>query len=237
VESASRARVLPHELHIFLTPTRVVTVHAEPLQALERVWQRALRGETSTCHGPGSILHALADEMVDQMYPVMDAIDAELEDLHGALLSPKPDPRILRRILVVKQAVREMRRLIGPVREVLGILHRSALPGVTDADRPYLRNVLDHLHVMQQQVEMGREHVADVRDLYMTAQAARTNEIVKRLTVVAVLGLPVTSITGFFGMNFEGLPFASAEVFHAALAGMVVIPVVMMGFMWWRRWV
>lgn len=234
--SSPEALVL-HELHIFLRPDLVVTVHARPLPALERVWARAVRGEKSICRGSGSIVHAVADEMVDQMYPVMDTLESDLEDLHARLLSPKPDEAIMRRILDIKQCVREMRRLTGPMREVLISLTKAPLPGLSEADLPYFRNVLDHLHEMQAHVELGREHVADVRDLYLTAQAARTNEIVKRLTVVATLGLPITAGTGFFGMNFESLPFNDDRVLYAAVVTMVVMPISMVAFLRWRRWV
>lgn len=226
-----------HELHVFLRADLVVTVHQHQIGAVERLWRRASQGDTSATRGPGSVLHMLADEMVDGMYPVLEQLEEQLEDLAEVVLDRRPDPALLTRILEVRKDLLEMRRLLAPLREVLNYLTKMPYLGVEERDVPYFRNVLDHVSVMGQHLELSREHVADVRDLYLSAQASRANEIVKRLTVMATLGLPMTVITSFFGMNFEALPFRQPSAFMWTIAALVGMPAALLVFLRWRRWI
>jgi len=224
-----------HELHAFLRKGLLVTVHDEPVDAVNHVWTRALKGDASGCLGPAALYHNVADAMVDQMVPVVEALDDRVDSITEMLFG-KPSTKHLEEILKAKRAVGELRRLTGGAREVLGLLARGQYPIVSVQEAVYFRNVLDHLHNISQQVDLARDHVTDARDLHLNAQSYRTNEIVKRLSILATLGLPLTVITGFFGMNFTMLPFDNPEVMVAALGGMVVLPSTFVLFLWWRSW-
>lgn len=224
-----------HELHAFLRKDLLVTVHAEPIDAVNQVWTRAVKGDSSGCLGSAALLHNIADALVDQMIPVVEALEERVDGIVEVLFG-KPRPGNLEAILATKRAVGELRRLTSAAREVLGLLARGHFPVVGPQEALYFRNVLDHLQTMQQQIDLCREHVDDARDLHLNAQSNRTNEIVKRLSIVATMGLPITAITGFFGMNFQAMPFGDPQVFDLALVAMVVLPGAFLIFLWWRSW-
>lgn len=223
------------ELHVFLAGGAMVTVHAEPMDAVGEVWSHLGRAGALVPRTPVGVLHSLADALVDSLFPPVEALNALIDDVAERVID-EPDAGLLARTMAIKRAVLDVRRLLGPAREVLAALARAEFPGVTGQDALYFRDVLDHLQMLQQQIDTCRELVADTRDVYLNAQGNRVNQIVKRLTVMATLGLPLTFFTGFFGMNFTHLPFGSVAVMAAALAGMVAVPAGMLAFFRWKDW-
>ncbi|MEW5851253.1 MAG: magnesium transporter CorA family protein [Myxococcota bacterium] len=225
-----------HELHMFVAPQLLVTVHAEPMTAVELVWDRAVKGDSAGAREPGALLHRIADAMVDEMYPAVDALTDLADEITEEILH-RAAPGQLKRLADIKRAVSLLRRLTPPAREVLNVLAHERIPGIDARDAVYFRDVLDHLSVLQQRIDTCREFVGDARDLYLAAQGARTNEVMKRLTVMATLGLPLTFLSGFFGMNFTAIPFHDPRLLYAAGAAMIGVPLGMLAFFKWRNWV
>jgi magnesium transporter len=225
------------ELHCFVRENLLVTVHETPLKVIEAVRARALKGDRRGCRNAAAMLHEVLDSVVDDLFPVVEDLTDSTETLTEKILI-YPDPQLLGRLLELKQAFNEVRRKAGPAREVLTGLSHGGLPGVCvpDAELIYFRNVLDHLCSLAQTLDSARDAVNDARDLYLNAQAARVNHVVKRLSVIATMGLPLTFITGFFGMNFEGLPFGNNLFMAVALSSMVLVPVVVFAGLRFKGW-
>lgn len=224
------------ELHIFLREGLIVTVHDERMEAVDHVWARLMRNSGHIGRTPAGVLHHLADAVVDGMFAPVERLNDLIDQVAENVLD-NPDAQLLARTMAIKRAILDIRRLNGPAREVLAALARAELPGISEHEALYFRDVLDHLQMLQQQMDVCRELVADTRDVYLSAQGNRVNQIVKRLTVMATLGLPLTFITGFFGMNFTHMPFDSQTLMYSALLGMVTLPVAMLGFFRWRHWI
>lgn len=195
---------VPVETHLYITAKAIISVHRENLPELTDACERIRQREVSTSEEAlYRILHALADSFSGPLRAVEDELD-RLED--QALDDPRPSMR--RRLLAVKHALLVLRQVVDPQRDLLASRRDviEDLPGFTDDDaHDYLRDVHDHLARTTQQIESVRELVANALDLYLSTVSNRLNEVMKRLTVVATIFLPLTFLTGFFGMNFGWL--------------------------------
>ncbi len=121
-----------------------------------------------------------------------------------ALTQPTPD--LLVRIAAKKRELLDFRRNIGPQREVIAQLTRGEVPFIRENVRIYFRDVQDHLIRTVETVELYRDLIMGARDIYLSSVSNRLNQIMKTLTVVSVIAMPVMMVTSFFGMNFESMP-------------------------------
>jgi magnesium transporter len=137
-----------------------------------------------------------------------------------------------------KRELLNLRRVVGPQREVVAQLTRGEVPFIRMETRAYFRDVQDHLNRTVETVELYRDLVLGSRDIYLSSISNNLNQIMKTLTIISVIGLPMTIITGFFGMNFEALPgIHNVWGFWIAMALMAAID----GFLIWlfkkKRWI
>jgi magnesium transporter len=129
-----------------------------------------------------------------------------------------------------------MRRMMGPLRDVVGALAKRDHPLVADRTAPYFRDVYDHLIRTHEGVDAARDRLGNAMDAYLSMASNRTNEIMKRLTLMSAIFLPLTFVTGFFGQNFANLPFDSILLFIAMLMSCAGIPAAMIVWFSRRRW-
>ena len=192
------------EVHLHITARAVLTIRREDLPELGDACRRVReRDVTSTEEALYRVLHALADSFTPPLRAVEDELDL-LED--RALEDPRPGMR--RRLLAIKHGLLVLRQIVEPQRDLLASRRETieGLPGfVEDGAHDYLRDVHDHLARTSQEIESVRELVANALDLYLSTVSNQLNEVMKRLTVVATIFLPLTFLTGFFGMNFSWL--------------------------------
>ncbi len=220
-----------HELHAFLGKGWLVTVHEKPLAPLEDVWKRAALGPALVKQGLDFVYHQIADAMVDQNFPILDRISDELEEIEDCVLGHS-EPTDLARIFAIKRSLVTMRKVLAPQRDVIGLLTKRGNPLVSERTTLYLRDVYDHLVRIHESIETGRDLLGNALDAHLTVISNRTNEIMKRLTIMSAIFLPLTFVTGFFGQNFEHLPFKDDRLLFAMLASCVILPSTML---WWFR--
>lgn len=235
---------LPHvegvELDLFLGPNYVISHHDQPIDAVDRVWKSIQRDERHLRSGADHLLYRLVDEVVTNYMPMVDALDNAIDDVESELFN-NAGPHILERIFALKRAVLALRRTLGPEREVLNRLARDDYAVIDERDRVYFRDVYDHLVRLVDITEGIRDLVAGVLDTYLSVINNRMNDIMKTLTIITTLFMPLSFLTGFFGMNFFAAdpPFTAWTrplVFIASLAVMVITPVVMSFWMRRRHW-
>ncbi len=192
------------EVHLYITASAVLTVRRQDIPGLDDACRRVREREvTTTEDAVYRVLHALAESFTAPLRSVEDELD-ELED--QALDDPQPQMR--QRLLAIKHSLLMLRQVVDPQRDVLASRREviESLPGFTDdAAHDYLRDIHDHLARTTQEIESARELVANALDLYLSTVSNRLNAVMKRLTVVATIFLPLTFLTGFFGMNFGWL--------------------------------
>lgn len=225
------------ELHVFLTEDVLVTVHTDPLREIDRVLARVHREPDLLARRPDTLLHLVCDEVVDSQFPVIEQITENVDALEHEILTRRPEPQMLQRLFATREALVQLRRALSPERDVLLQLSKGVDKRVGDRTSLYFRDVHDHALRHAESVEHARDALKDVLAAYHSAAANRTSEIVKRLTLFSAIFLPLTFITGFFGMNFSHLPFGDDNFLVAALASMIVLPAAMGLWFWFSKWI
>ncbi|HYO10396.1 MAG TPA: magnesium/cobalt transporter CorA [Tepidisphaeraceae bacterium] len=198
-----REHLRTKELDMFVSERYLVTIHEEEMLSVKQVMQRATYDARRVLDpGIDLLLHNILDHLVDHYGPILDYLGEALDELEDeAADNPKPD--LLQRIAAKKRELLELRRVIGPQREVIAQLTRGDVPFIRESTRVYLRDVLDHLNRAVENLELYRDVVLGVRDIYMSSISNNLNQIMKTLTIITVIALPMTVITSFFGMNFN----------------------------------
>lgn len=195
------------EINLFLGDNYLVTYHTEnkPLHALESVWARLSKDERLYTNGSDFLCHAVLDVLVDDYMPLLDQMDEEIEWLEDTVLA-KPDSKTLERILALKHSVMALRRIVAPQREVINRLTRDEFPMIDRKSRIYFRDIYDHLVRIQDLGESIRDIVTGALDIYLNSISLRLNEIMKALTIVSTIFLPLSFVAGVYGMNFHYMP-------------------------------
>lgn len=193
------------QLACFLGARQLITVRSGALRALEEVHGHLERGLAPPSAGPDGILHAILDGIVDAYAPHMDRWEEEVERLDKEALR---DPRapVLGRILAIRKHMVKLRRLAAGQAEILGELSRGREGLIHPAARPYFKDVHDHLVSVLEAADSLRDSVSIAVDIYLNSVNNRLNQIMKVLTVMSALMLPLTLVTGVFGMNFVVIP-------------------------------
>jgi magnesium transporter len=193
-----------HELDIFLGYNYLVTYHSEPLALLDRLRQSLERdGGQRLSNGPDHLVYLLLDLGVADYLPAIEHLDDAIDTAQDEVFA-SPTPRTLQKIFRVKRAALRLHRALIPLREVLNRLARDDYPQIDAPDRVYFRDVYDHLVRLHDISETLRDLISGALDTYLSAISNRTNEVMKTLTMVSVVFLPMSFLAGFFGMNFFG---------------------------------
>lgn len=229
--------LMNHELDVFLGSNFLLTHHAHALVPVTRLWQAAARDERLTARGPAYLLYHLADGLIADMMPIVEGLDLELDQLEDEIFD-SPGREQLERIFGLRRVLLRLRRGLGPQREVFHKLARGDSELVPAETRVYFRDVYDHLVRLHDLVEGLRDLVGGALDTYLSVVSNRMNEVIKTLTVITTVFMPLAFITGFFGMNFfqagPGLQdWTEPRVMLLALAVMLLLPAFML--LWMRR--
>jgi magnesium transporter len=208
------------EIDFFVGTDFLVTVHAGPTRSVEAVLPRVKA--VAKMQRPDRTLHAVLDTMVDRYLPVLDQISDRIEQVEDEI-HEAATPKALEEIFALKRSLIEFRRVVGSMREMLNSISRLRPPYYRADMAAYWRDLYDHVIRALSTVENFRELLASVLEVYLTATANRTNEIMKVLTIYATIVLPMVVITGYFGMNFSHLPLMDSP--H----GVTIVHVLMLG--------
>jgi magnesium transporter len=228
------------ELDIFLGLNYIVTHHDQPLDALEKIWSSLQRDERHLKGGPDHVLYLVVDEIATGYMPVVEQLDLSIDRLEEEIFAERKQDT-LERIFRIKRAVLYLRRVLSHHREVLNKLARDENKVIDAADRIYFRDVYDHMVRLYDITEGVRDLVSGALDTYLSAINNRMNEIMKTLTIITTLFMPLTFITGFFGMNFFQ-PVTPLDVWTGRPAFLITIlitgltPYLMYRWMNRRRW-
>jgi magnesium transporter len=145
------------------------------------------------------------DKLVDDYLPILDKLDDEIEWLEDQVLE-KPQPKTLQRILDLKNALMYLRRIMSPQRELMNRLSRDQFPMIDRHSQLYFRDLYDHLVRYHDLVESLRDIVSGTMEIYLNSTSLRLNEVMKALTVVSTIFLPLSFVAGVYGMNFDFMP-------------------------------
>lgn len=185
-------------------------------------------------NGPDYLLYALIDAIVDHCFPVLEQYGDILENLEQLTLD-KPSTDVLQQIHSIKRQLALLRRIVWPMREVVDHLYRDEDGRIDDATKPYLRDVYEHTVQIVEIIESYREMASGLTELYMSAVSNRMNEIMKVLTIMASVFIPLTFIAGVYGMNFQYMPELTWRWAYPAIWCIFILLTIAMMFYFWRR--
>jgi len=226
------------ELNCFLGQNYLVTSYKSPIMGpVQHVWERLERDDRLTGRGADFLCHAILDQMVDEYMPLLDTIDNEIDRLEDQVLA-KPKQDTLECILSLKHSIAVLRRIIAPQRELINRLSRDDLPLIASQNRIYFRDIYDHLVRLHDLSESVRDVITGALDTYLSVTSNRLNEVMKALTIVSTIFLPLSFVAGVYGMNFEYLPELHWRYGYFVLWG--IFASIVIGMLWYfhrRDWI
>ena len=229
--------VSSEQVSLVLGPDFVLTFQERPTGNFDPIRERLRQGRGLIRKQLADYLaYALLDVVVDRYFTVLEQIGDRTEQLEDELMQ-KATPTVLQTLHQLKRETLNLRRAVWPLREVISQLARNDNHFFQSATLPYLRDVYDHtVHVIES-LEAIRDLIAGMLDIYLSSVSNRLNQEVRALTVVAIIFMPATLISGIFGMNFHAMPLLENPVgFYLALGFMVMIAVSLSLVFWRRRW-
>ena len=187
--------------------------------------------------GADYLFYALVDAIVDQYFAVVEVLGEKIEGLQDLVVSD-PQPETLRRIHTLKRQLLFLRRAVWPLREVTNNLSRSECPFLQESTKVFFRDVYDHVVQIVDTIETLREMVSASLDIYLSSISYRLNAVMKVLTIITTIFMPLTFIVGIYGMNFEHMPELKWEWGYPLVIGvMAVIAIAMLGFFIRKKWI
>lgn len=225
------------ELDIFLGSNYIVTHHDHPILAIDETWNSCDRDPRTLQEGADHLLYKITDYLVTEYMPIVEKIDDSIDQIEDQVFD-RPSPRTLEKLFALKRVLLAMRRILLPQREVLNKLARDDYKIVDPKDRIFFRDIYDHLVRLHDLNESLRDLVGGALDTYLSVVNNRMNEVMKTLTIITTLFMPLAFVTGFFGMNFFeplGLmrDWTASPAFYIMLAITVLLPIGM--YIWMRR--
>jgi magnesium transporter len=196
------------DLYCFLGPHYLVTVHAGPMPAVERVSEAIRRSPELLSRGVERALHAILDETIDSFFPVLHQIDEFIDGLEERVFVSF-DETALRDIFTVKRLVLSLRRYLQPSREVMNVLTNRPSALLTPDVQIYFRDIYDHVMRINDALDTYRELLSSTMDSYLTQVSNRLAVSTKGLSLVATMSLPFVVVSGMWGMNFAHIPLSS----------------------------
>jgi magnesium transporter len=216
-----KEKVRTKEIDMFVSERYLVTIHDEEFRTTKELGARCKSDPRVVLeNGIDVLLYNLIDKLVDAYDPIFDHLQEEIDCLEDRALE-NPEPQLLGRIAQQKRELLNLRRIIGPQREVIAQLTRGEVPFIRETTRIYFRDVQDHLNRAVETIELYRDLITGARDIYLSSISNNLNRIMKTLTVITVITLPLNVVTGFFGMNLEIPGLHSHAVFWIAVCVMV----------------
>ncbi|MCC7351518.1 MAG: magnesium/cobalt transporter CorA [Phycisphaerales bacterium] len=232
-----RKRIQTMEIDLFMSSRYLVTIHDDELKHLDELAQKAAADTPVVLDaGIDMLLYNILDHLVDYYEPILEYLQESIDDLEEEAMA-NPTPQVLHAISSKKRELLNLRRIVGPQREVIAQLTRGEVPFIRESTRTYLRDVQDHLIRVVEMVELYRDLIMGARDIYLSSISNHLNQIMKTLTIISVVALPFTVVTSFFGMNFESIPGLHSPIaFWAVVVVMIIAMTIMLYLFRKKRW-
>ncbi len=175
--------------------------------------------------GSDYLMFAILDAVVDNYFTVMEFLSNKVELLEDKLFDKKEDPDIAEEIQGLKKDILRIRKAVVPLREVVNRLEKIESPLIEERTNKYIRDLYDHIIQVNESVEIYREMIWSLMDMYMTTISNKMNEVMKVLTIMSTIFIPLTFLAGIYGMNFEYMPELHYKNSYFLLLGIMVLVV------------
>jgi magnesium transporter len=227
-----------HDVDFFLGPNYLVTVHDGHSRSIAELKENICRNSKMMSEGPVALFHRIVDAMVDAYRPEVEKLEDRLDVLERRVFEA-PDPSLIRSILGAKREVSSLRRIITPQRDVISRLARREFVDISSEMSFKFRDVYDHLVRVADDSTMFQDRITGILDGHLTNVSNRLNEVMKVLTVVATVFMPLTVLSGLWGMNvpLPLLPGGAQAQFWWLCGFMAVIVAGMLAMFRIKRWI
>jgi len=224
------------EIDTMLGRNFIITVHKGERPSITALRGRLESNPKAITRGPDFVLHNLIDYTTDQYMPMLESWDVEIENLEDQIIQGKTKGAV-EKLVDFRRRVSEMKRSIAPQRYVVNSLSRGETPFVSPKVAVYFRDVYDHITKAYGILESQRDLISSAFQAYSSTSSNQMNEVMKTLTLVATVMLPLTLIAGIYGMNFQNMPELAHPIgYFAVLAFMLVVGLGMITYFKKKGW-
>ncbi|OBZ07542.1 magnesium and cobalt transport protein CorA [Bacillus sp. FJAT-27264] len=224
------------EVDLFLSKNFLVSYHHQEKTEMNEAWEQVkqeIHSRKGWSGGPMAAAYTVMDKLVDKYFPSLYSIEDELADLES-MGSKESVEELMSQVFDVRGRLLKLRRTIVPMRDLMYRILNSQHVQSNGEERIYFGDIYDHLLKLTDMIEVDREMTADLRDSYISLNSNRMNSIMKTLTVITTIFMPLTLIAGIYGMNFKIMPELEWNFgYFAVLLVMVVLTVGMIA--WFKR--
>ncbi len=224
------------KLAVFLSDRFIFTVHDGLEQTVDTVRDRLPNDARLMVEGTDFLLYSIIDLLVDMHFPIIDEIEDRVDAIQDRMFT-RPRQDLLDEVLHFKRDLNQLRRHSVPQRELLNAISRGDAKFVKRDHLIYFRDLYDHMYRISEWIDVERDLTTSTLDAYLSVVANRTNDIMKLLTIISTVLLPINMLAGIYGMNFAHIPFLrSPWGFWAAIGVMLAIAVGMLGYFTHKGW-
>lgn len=228
------SHIIINQISIVLKKDLVITFQEIPSAVFDNVIERLREGKAKIAmEGAGYLVYSLIDTIVDQYSLNLENIGDRIEELEESTIA-NPHSGVVEEIHLLKRELILYRKSVWPLREVVSSLQREESPFFEPASMVYLRDIYDHIIQVIESTEIYREIISGILDIYLTSVSNKMNEVMKVLTVITTIFIPITFITGLYGMNFDNMPELHWRWGYFAVLGVIFLVVIGM-LVYFRR--
>lgn len=219
------------EVDIFVGPNFVLSVRNHSSQSLLGVRARAEREPHLLSHGSGFVLYAVMDAVVDRYFPIIDALEVELEAIEGRIFDRGAGRSNIEQLYMLKGRIMTLKHAVSPLMDAAGKLTSGRVPRVCEDSRDYFRDVYDHLTRINATLDTLRDTIGTAIQVNLSMVTIEESEVTKRLAAWAGIFAVATAFAGIWGMNFEHMPELKWAFGYPLALGLIGASC---GFLWWR---
>ncbi|MGI6488524.1 MAG: magnesium/cobalt transporter CorA [Syntrophomonadaceae bacterium] len=235
-ESGDDDEITSIELDVFLGPNYIVTIHPVALAAVGKVADICRSSSQLMDRGPDYLLYSIIDRIVDDYFPIIDRLGERIDDVEDEIFI-NPTNKITEEMMALRTTIVLMRKALLPQRRIFSNVNGRYSFAIREDNKPYYLDVVDHLDRIIDSIDTYRDLISSSTETYYTIITSRTNEVMQVLTVVATIMMPLTFITGLYGMNVRIPAEDTYNYFWFILGGMGALVIFMLSVFKKRNWI
>ncbi len=237
-EETSSSNFTTKELDVFLGDNFIVTFHIERFRSIKKVKQQIRTSPYACRRGAGYLLHQILDYLVDLYMPIVDDFDAAINALEDRVFLMKHDNNeILEEIMDLRRSVARLKRISSRQLDVLYRISHGEFEQIPENHLPFYRDVYDHLLRISDLSESYKDLVSSLFDIHFSVTANKTNDVMKVMTIISTIMLPLSVIAGIYGMNFENMPeLKTKNGYFFTLGLMLFVALGLLIYFWRKGW-
>lgn len=233
IHALNKKTLEAHEVDLFIGENFIISFHFQDLKEINSVWEVFEKTTDASRFKPIEVSYKIMDKIVDNFFPAVQELEDTLLDTENRSGLKKAGNMIINKTFDIRRDLLKLRRTIMPMRELLYRILESKRFIIQEQKRAYFQDIYDHLLKLGEMIESNRELTSDIRDNYISLNSFRMNNIMKTLTVITTIFMPLTFLAGIYGMNFDNMPELKWHFGYYGILG-VMLSVGFGMFIWFK---